>query len=95
MKVTPLYDRILVKRVESAKVTKGGIIIPEIAKERPLEGVVAAIGKGKRLDNGIILESDLQIGDRIFFGKYAGFEMSIDDEEYIMMRDCDVLCKIN
>jgi chaperonin GroES len=85
----------LVKRVESVNVTKGGIIIPDVAKEKPLEGVVAAVGKGKRLKNGITVEPDLKVGDRIFFGKYAGFEMDIDDGKYIMMRDSDVLCKIN
>jgi co-chaperonin GroES (HSP10) len=63
-------------------------------KDKPLEGIIAAIGKGKMLDNGVIVKPDLKVGDRVFFGKYSGFEMNIDGEEYIMMRDSDVLCKI-
>jgi len=94
MKVIPLYDRILVKRVEAAEVTKGGIIIPGMAKEKPLEAVVVAVGSGKRLKNGIVIEPDVEIGDTIFFGKYSGFEMEIDGEPYTMIRDNDVLCKI-
>lgn len=95
MKIVPLYDRVLVERIKSTNVTEGGIIIPDVAKEKPLEGVVVAVGKGKVLDNGILLTLELHVGDRIFFGKYSGFEMSIDGKEYIMMRDNDVLCKIN
>ncbi len=91
MKIRPLHDRILVKRLEGEKRSKGGIIIPDTAKEKPVEGKVIAVGKGKILDNGEIRPLDIKEGDRILFGKYAGTEVKITGEEYLIMREDDVV----
>jgi chaperonin GroES len=91
MKIRPLYDRLVVKRVEEAETVKGGIIIPDSAKEKPQEGEVVAAGKGKRSDEGKLIELDVQVGDRILFGKYAGNEIKIDGEEYLILREEEVL----
>ncbi len=91
MKVTPLRDRILVKRLEEKEVVKGGIIIPDTAKEKPMEGEVIAVGNGKILDNGKKVPMELKAGDRILFGKYSGSEIKIDDEEFLIMREDEVL----
>jgi len=91
MKIRPLQDRILVKRVESDNKTKGGIIIPDTAKEKPQEGLVMAVGKGKVSDNGKAVPLDVKKDDRILFSKYAGTDVSIDGEEYLIMREDDVL----
>ena len=83
MKIRPLYDRIVVKRIESeAEKTHGGLFIPDSAKEKPQEGEVVAVGKGKRLEDGKVVPLDVQAGDRILFGKYSGSEIKIDGEEY-------------
>lgn len=91
MKIRPLNDRILVKRLEEKEVTKGGIIIPDTAKEKPVEGKVVAVGKGKVLENGSVKPLDVKEGDKILFGKYSGTEIKIEGEEFLMMREDDVL----
>ena len=92
MKIRPLYDRIVVKRIESeAEKTSGGLYIPDSAKEKPQEGEVVAVGKGKRLDDGKVVPLDVQPGDRILFGKYSGSEIKIDGEECMIMREDEVL----
>ena len=92
MNIRPLYDRILVKRIEGeAEKTQGGLYIPDSAKEKPQEGEVVAVGKGKRLDDGKITPLDVKAGDRILFGEYSGSEVKIDGNEYIIMREDEVL----
>jgi chaperonin GroES len=91
MNIRPLYDRIVVKRIEEQETTRNGIVIPDSAKEKPQEGEVIAIGKGKRLDDGKMVPLDVQVGDRILFGKYSGNEIKLDGAEYIIMREDDVL----
>ena len=88
--VTPLHDRVLVKRIEEKETVKGGIIIPDSAKEKPQEGEVVSVGKGKRLEDGKIVPLDVQPGDRILFGKYSGSEIKLDGEEYLIMREDEV-----
>ena len=90
-KLTPLHDRILVRRVEEAETTKGGIIIPDSAKDKPQEGEVIAVGKGKSNDEGKVHPLDVKAGDRILFGKYSGNEIKLDGEEFIIMREEEVL----
>ena len=90
MKIRPLYDRIVVKRIEEQETTRNGIVIPDSAKEKPQEGEVMAIGKGKRLDDGKMVALDVKAGDRILFGKYSGNEIKLDGTEYIIMREDDV-----
>jgi chaperonin GroES len=91
MKLRPLQDRILVQRVEEETKTKGGIIIPDSAKEKPAEGVIVAVGNGKLGDDGKRVALEVKKGDRILFGKYSGTEVKIDGEEYLIMREEDVL----
>ncbi len=91
MKVKPLQDRILVKRLEEEEKTKGGIIIPDAAKEKPQEGKVIAVGDGKTLDNGTKVKLSVKAGDKILFGKYSGTEIKIDGEEHLILREDDVL----
>ncbi|MBM4333332.1 MAG: co-chaperone GroES [Deltaproteobacteria bacterium] len=91
MKIRPLQDRIIVKRVEEEEKTKGGIIIPETAKEKPMEGKIIAVGKGKVLEDGKIQPLDVKVGDRVLFGKYSGTEVKIDGEEHLIMREDDIL----
>jgi chaperonin GroES len=91
MNIRPLYDRIVVKRIEEQETTRNGIVIPDSVKEKPQEGEVMAIGKGKRLDDGKLVALDVQVGDRILFGKYSGNEIRLDGTEYIIMREDDVL----
>ena len=91
MKIRPLQDRLIVKRVEEEEKTKGGIIIPDSAKEKPMEGKVIAVGKGKLLEDGKIHPLDVKAGDRVLFGKYSGTEVKIDGEEHLIMREDDVL----
>jgi chaperonin GroES len=90
-KLRPLHDRILVKRVEEEEVRRGGIIIPDTAKEKPQEGKVIAVGTGKVSDEGKRVPLDVKVGDRILFGKYSGSEVKIDDEEYLILKEEDVL----
>ena len=91
MNIRPLYDRIVVKRVEEKETIQGGIIIPDSAKEKPQEGEVVAVGQGKRLDSGKLVALDVKAGDRILFGKYSGSEIKLDGEEYVIMREDEVL----
>ena len=91
MKIRPLYDRIVVKRIEEKEQMQGGLYIPDSAKEKPQEGEVVAVGKGKRLENGTTVPLDVQPGDRILFGKYSGSDIKLDDEEYLIMREDEVL----
>ncbi len=92
MNIRPLHDRVLVKRLESQdKKTPGGIIIPDTVKEKPQEGEVVAVGPGKKSDNGTVQPMNVKAGDRILFGKYAGNEVKIEDQEYIIMREDDIL----
>ena len=91
MKIRPLQDRVIVKRVEEEEKTKGGIIIPDTAKEKPMEGKVIAVGKGKVLEDGKIHALDVKAGDRVLFAKYAGTEVKIDGEEHLIMREDDIL----
>jgi chaperonin GroES len=91
MKIRPLYDRVVVKRIEEKETIQGGIIIPDTAKEKPQEGEVVAVGKGKRLEDGKLVPLDLKPGDRILFGKYSGNDIKIDGEEYLIMREDEIL----
>ena len=91
MKIRPLGDRILVRRVKEEEKTKGGIIIPDTAKEKPQEGMVVAVGKGKTTESGKLLASELRAGDHILFGKYSGSEAKLDSEEHLILREDDVL----
>ena len=91
MKVRPLHDRVIVKRVKEEEKTKGGIIIPDTAKEKPVEGKVIAVGAGKVLDNGKRQPLQVKAGDRVLFGKYAGTEIKLDGEENLIMREDDII----
>jgi chaperonin GroES len=91
MKIRPLQDRLIVKRVAEEEKTKGGIIIPDTAKEKPLEGKVIAVGNGKVLEDGKVRPLDIKAGDRILFGKYAGTEVKIEGEDHLILREEDVL----
>ncbi|MGH7917515.1 MAG: co-chaperone GroES [Candidatus Binataceae bacterium] len=91
MKIRPLGDRILVKRIQEEEKTKGGIIIPDTAKEKPQEGKVVAVGKGKVTEEGKLLTPDVKAGDRILFGKYSGSEVKLEGEEHLILREDDIL----
>jgi chaperonin GroES len=91
MKIRPLQDRVIVKRLEEEEKTKGGIIIPDSAKEKPQEGKVIAVGKGKLTEDGKVIPLDVKVGDRILFGKYSGTEVKIEGEEHLIMREEDIL----
>src|SRR5437588_9074773 len=91
MKIRPLYDRVVVKRIETTEQMQGGLYIPDTAKEKPQEGEVVAVGKGKRLEDGKIIPLDVQVGDKILFGKYSGSEIKLDGEELLIMREDEVL----
>jgi chaperonin GroES len=93
-KLRPLYDRVIVKRVESQETTKGGIIIPDNAKEKPLEGEVIAVGKGKLLDDGKLREPMVKVGDRVLFAKYAETEIKLDGETALLLREDDLLAVV-
>ena len=95
MKIRPLHDRILVTRVEAQDVGRGGIIIPDTAKEKPQEGKVVAVGNGKVNDDGKRVALDVHAGDRILFGKYTGSEVTLENTEYVIMREEDVLAILN
>ena len=91
MKIRPLGDRVLVKRMESEEKTKGGLFIPETAKEKPIEAEVISVGPGKRDDSGKLVEPSVKAGDRVLFGKYSGTEVKIDGEEHLILREEDIL----
>ena len=96
MRARPLHDRVLLKRIEEkGEVKKGGIIIPDTAKEKPIEGEVISAGPGKIMEDGKRSPMDLKAGDRVLFGKYAGTEIKIDDEEYVIMREEEILAVLN
>ena len=91
MKIKPLHDRVIVSRIEEQETTKGGIIIPDTAKEKPAEGKIVAVGDGKTLENGEKQALVVKVGDRVLFGKYAGTEVNIDGEEHLIMREEDII----
>ena len=91
MNIRPLHDRILVKRLEEEQKTKGGIIIPDTAKEKPMEGEIVAVGKGKVAEDGKVIKLDVAKGDKVLFSKYAGTEVKIDGVDYLIMREDDIL----
>jgi chaperonin GroES len=95
MKIRPLHDRLLVERIEEQEVRRGGIIIPDTAKEKPQEGRVVAAGGGKLDDEGKRVPLDVKVGDRVLFGKYAGSEVRLDDKDYVIMREEDVLAVLD
>jgi chaperonin GroES len=90
-KIKPLQDRVIVKRIEEKEQVRGGIIIPDTAKEKPQEGEVIAVGNGKLLDNGTRIEPGVKAGDKVLFGKYSGTEIKLDDEEYLILREDEIL----
>jgi len=94
MKIRPLHDRVIVKRLEEEKRSAGGIIIPDTAAEKPIQGKVVAVGKGKILENGTVRPLDLKVGDKVLFGKYGGTEVKVDGEELLVMREEDVMAVI-
>lgn len=94
MKIRPLYDRIIVKRIEAETTTKSGLIIPDTAKEKPIEGEVVAVGNGKVLDDGNIRKLEVKAGDRILFGKYSGTEIKIEGTEHLILREDEVLAVV-
>lgn len=91
MDIRPLHDRIVVKRIDEEETLQGGLYIPDTAKEKPQKGEVVAVGKGKRLDDGKLAPLDVQVGDRILFGKYSGSDIKLDGNEYLIMREDEVL----
>jgi len=91
MNIRPLYDRIVVKRIEEQETTRNGIVIPDSAKEKPQEGEVMAVGHGKRLDDGEIVALDVRVGDRVLFAKYSGSDIKLVGTEYLIMREDDIL----
>lgn len=94
MKIRPLHDRVIIKRMEEEEKTPGGILIPDTAKEKPIKGEVIAVGNGKALDNGEVRALDVKVGDKVLFGKYAGTEIKMDGEEVLVMREEDVVAVI-
>jgi chaperonin GroES len=94
VQVTPLHDRVLVKRLEEQESVRGGIIIPDTAKEKPQEGEVIAVGAGKTNDKGDRIPLDVKAGDRVLFGKYSGTEIRIEDQEYLILREEEILAKV-
>jgi chaperonin GroES len=94
MKIRPLHDRVLVERVDEEQTTAGGIIIPDTAKEKPQEGLVVAVGKGKVNEDGSVTALDVKKGDRILFGKYGGSEVNLDGNEYVILREDDILAVV-
>ena len=94
MKVQPLYDKILVRRIGSEEKTKGGIIIPDTAQEKPQEGKVEAVGKGKLLDNGTVRPLDVKKGDKVLFNKFGGNDINIDGDEYLILKEDDILAVV-
>jgi chaperonin GroES len=94
MKIKPLHDRVIVKRTEEEETTKGGIIIPDTAKEKPIEGKVVAVGDGKTLEDGKKQPLEVKVGDKVLFGKYAGTDINIDGEEHLIMREEDIIAVV-
>ena len=94
MKIRPLHDRVIVKRLEEDRTSPGGIVIPDTAAEKPVRGKIVAVGKGKILENGAVRPCELNVGDKILFGKYSGTEVKVDGEELVVMREEDVMAVI-
>lgn len=94
MKIRPLHDRVVIKRMEEERKTAGGIVIPDSATEKPIRGEVTAVGKGKILESGEVRPLDLKVGDKVLFGKYAGTEIKVDGEELLVMREEDIMAVI-
>ena len=94
MKIKPLGDRVVIERSEEKEVTKGGIVLPDTAKERPQEGKVVAVGEGKKTEDGKVVALTLKVGDTVLYGKYSGTEIKVDEQEYLIMREDDVLAVI-
>ncbi|MEX0899677.1 MAG: co-chaperone GroES [Gammaproteobacteria bacterium] len=95
MKIRPLHDRVIIKRLEEERTSPGGIVIPDTATEKPIRGEVVAVGKGKILESGDIRPLDLKVKDKVLFGKYSGTEVKIDGEEYLVMREEDVMAVLD
>jgi len=95
MNIRPLHDRIIVKRMEEERMSAGGIVIPDSATEKPIKGEVVAVGNGKHLENGDIRALDVKAGDQVLFGKYSGTEVTVDDEEVLILRESDVLAVVS
>ncbi len=91
MSVRPLHDRVLIKRIEEEETVRGGIIIPDSDKEKPQEGEVVAVGSGKRLEDGTVLPLEVKAGDRVLFGKYSGTEIKLEDQEYLILKEDEIL----
>ena len=91
MKIRPLHDRVIVKRMEEERTSPGGIVIPDAATEKPVKGEVTAVGNGKILENGDVRALDIKAGDKVLFGKYSGTEVKVDGEEYLVMREDDIM----
>ncbi|HLP27193.1 MAG TPA: co-chaperone GroES [Candidatus Didemnitutus sp.] len=94
MNLTPLHDRVLVKAAEAEEVTKGGIIIPDTAKEKPMQGVIIAVGTGKQTEDGKVTPLQVQVGDKVLYGKYAGTEISVEGDDFLIMREADIFAVI-
>ena len=94
MKIIPLHDRVIIRRMEEERTSPGGIVIPDSATEKPIKGEVIAVGNGKLLDSGEIRQLDLKAGDKVLFGKYSGTEVKVDDEELLVMKEDDVMAVI-
>jgi chaperonin GroES len=94
MKIRPLHDRVIVKRLEEERTSPGGIVIPDTAAEKPMQGKIVAVGKGKILEDGQVRPLDVKVGDRILFGKYSGNEVKVDGEDLVVMREEDVMAVI-
>ncbi len=94
MNLTPLHDRVLVKAAEAEETTKGGIIIPDTAKEKPMQGTIIAIGNGKLLDDGKIAPLQVKVGDKVLYGKYAGTEINVEGDDFLIMREADIFAVI-
>ena len=94
MKIRPLHDRVIVKRLEEERTSPGGIVIPDTAAEKPMQGKIVAVGKGKILEDGQVRALDVKVGDKILFGKYSGTEVKVDGEELVVMREEDVMAVI-
>jgi len=91
MNIRPLHDRVVIRRMEEERTSSGGIMIPDSATEKPIQGEVIAVGKGKSLDNGDVRPLDVKVGDRVLFGKYSGTEVKVSDEEVVLMREDDIM----
>ncbi|HDN86241.1 MAG: co-chaperone GroES [Candidatus Omnitrophota bacterium] len=94
MKIKPLGDRVLIKPCEEKEKTKGGIVLPDTAKEKPQEGEIVAVGEGRKIEDGKVIPLSLKVGDKVLYGKYSGTEITVDDQEYLIMREEDVLAVI-